>query len=304
VNAKAQAENNRAAIKETAYQNAMQAGHDAMKAKKYDEAIHAFQDALAQMPGDTTANNLMAQATKAMNGPSQPPRPLDRGKTEPKPHSPTPVDPRSGAYQKAMQAGREALTARRFETALQRVNEALSLVPGDRGASELKKQVDNAIDLENQKKKEEEKRRHTDYQHAMDQGRRQLTAKLFSDAEKSFNDALKIMPGDAAALDGLRKAQQARNADPGSKEQPTRPNPKPNPSSGPNPPPNTESSKPKPPTPSRGQGQPPPKPPDKSKADDRKPVSQPDPSKQSPQPEKPKKDSDKPGPKRPENLSS
>jgi len=51
-----------------------------------------------------------------------------------------------------------------------------------------------------------------DFNHIVGQAQAALTAKRYDDAIKDYNDALKLMPGDATAARGLKDAMQARDA--------------------------------------------------------------------------------------------
>jgi hypothetical protein len=106
------------------------------------------------------------------------------------------------------------LAARRFDDALRVLNEANRLQPGDATVAQLIKQVEKARnDAVAEAKKQEEARRRQQYAQLMNQGQSAVNAKRYAEAIQAFNQALKLMPGDAAAAKALREAERLQEAD-------------------------------------------------------------------------------------------
>ncbi len=133
---------------------------------------------------------------------------------------------RQADYARAMQAGRDAWAARRYDDAAKAFGEALRIMPGDRDATALQQQAAKArddakavADAEARRKADEEKRR-AEYTRLMNQGQAALAAKRYAEAVKDYGDALRVMPNDPTATKGLKDAQAALDA---SKAPPPRP---------------------------------------------------------------------------------
>ncbi len=120
---------------------------------------------------------------------------------------------RQADYEKAIKAGRDALAAKKYTEAIKAFTDAGKVMPGDKDAAALLKQAQQAqadaqgaADAEAKKKKDEEKRS-ADFAKLMDQGQTQMTAKKYADAVSTYNDALKLKPGDAKASAALKNAE-------------------------------------------------------------------------------------------------
>jgi tetratricopeptide (TPR) repeat protein len=197
----------------------MQAGRDALAAKKYDEAIQAFTAAKQLMPADTdAARQLMyAEDTKI------------KVQAEQK---------RKDDYARQMTAGRTALAAKKYDDAQRAFTEALKLQPNDVEATRLLKQAQDATKspplppplpktepkakAPDTKSKAPEKAKAPDkakappatYAQQMQAGAALERQQKYADAAKAYQEALKAVPGDAAAT---RRTDYAQHMDAGTK---------------------------------------------------------------------------------------
>jgi tetratricopeptide (TPR) repeat protein len=184
------------------YNRLMKLGQAAMSAKRYDEAVKSYADALKLMPGDVAATRGQRDATAMMDAAR-----ADAEKQK-----------RQADYQAAMKSGRDALAAKRFDDAIKAFTDAGRLVPNDRDATTALRDAQKAradaqarMDADLRKKQEDQKRQ-ADYARLMTQGQTAMAAKRYDEAVKAYNDALKLMPGDAAATRALGEATRAHEA--------------------------------------------------------------------------------------------
>jgi tetratricopeptide (TPR) repeat protein len=117
---------------------------------------------------------------------------------------------RQAAFQVAIKAAQEALTAKRLDDAANAVADALKLQPNDAAALALQRQIQSAKDNTAAQMKIEQLKR--DVAKFVDQANKALTAKQFDVAEKALADALKIAPNDRDLLT-LRGRIQSAKAD-------------------------------------------------------------------------------------------
>jgi tetratricopeptide (TPR) repeat protein len=162
-----------------------------MAAKKYDEAVEAYQNALKAIPNDPAATKGLAGARSAMSqaDPVPPPK-KDPPKADPIPPRKEPVVPKTdpnvakvAALMKEA-AGEEA--AGKWADAHQTYQDVLRLAPTNAEATKRSR-----------------------FCQFMDQGSKQLAAGKTADAAASFDQALKIDPTNADAKRLLQQAQQA-----------------------------------------------------------------------------------------------
>jgi tetratricopeptide (TPR) repeat protein len=179
------------------YADAMKAGRAAMTAKKYADAVKAFTEAGKILPGDKDAAAALKDAQNAAAD-------ADKKKQE--------EAKRQEDFNKLMAQGQAAVTAKRFDDAAKLFADALKLEPDDPGAAKALKDAQNAA-ADVAKAEADKKKREADYNAAMQAGRDALKAKKYADAIKSFTDAGKIIPGDKAAADALKDAQNAADAE-------------------------------------------------------------------------------------------
>ncbi len=163
-----------AAQREAAYQAAYRQGQALLAGRKFAEARAAFDQALANKPGDRLASEGKRQAEDGMK--------------------PPPVDAKKVAFDKAMAAGRSATVKGDHAAALAAYNEALKHFPADATALKLRNEADAQY-------------RAGLYTAWLTQGQAHLAGRKFAEARAAFDNALKVRPGDAAAIDGKRKAE-------------------------------------------------------------------------------------------------
>jgi tetratricopeptide (TPR) repeat protein len=165
--------------KQAQYEAHLKAVQAALALKKWDDAIREAGAALDQKPGDPAAQSALkaAQDGKAAAAAEQ---------------------KRLADFNQALDRGRAALTAKKWDDALRAAQEALRLQPNDPAAMQLQR------DAEAGKKKA------ADYHQAMERGRAALAGKKWDDALKAADDALKLMPGDRDALQLQRDAQAGK----------------------------------------------------------------------------------------------
>ncbi|HEV3205039.1 MAG TPA: hypothetical protein VGY77_11675, partial [Gemmataceae bacterium] len=119
-----------------------------------------------------------------------------------------------------LSTGRMALNSRQFDAAAKAFADAGKLAPGDPELARALQDLDQArraaalADAELKKRMEaESKNRQAAYQAAMNAGRQALGAKQFDDAVRSFAEAGRLQPGDAAAAALLKDVDKARKAE-------------------------------------------------------------------------------------------
>ncbi|MCI0684279.1 MAG: tetratricopeptide repeat protein [Gemmataceae bacterium] len=170
------------AEKQKEFQRLLEQATTAMKAKSYEDAEKAYQRALRLFPNDATAQEGIEDAQKA----------LKQTKTE---------------YAAWMLRGNAAGQAGRFGEAALAFREATRLFPTDEAAARALRQAELAQENQNI------------YFRAMDAAGRAMSFKQYADAIVAYNEALRAAPGDFAALQGLRDAQQGFEADAGRRKE-------------------------------------------------------------------------------------
>src|SRR5262249_11145712 len=119
-----------------AYQKWMKAGDDALKGKKYAEAVKAYDSALQNKPGDARAIAGKKQAQKALDD-GKKPKPDPKGEEAKK---------REAAYKAWMKQGDDAVKAKKYADAVKAYDNALKNKPGDLPAINAKKAAQKALD--------------------------------------------------------------------------------------------------------------------------------------------------------------
>jgi tetratricopeptide (TPR) repeat protein len=131
---------------------------------------------------------------------------------------------RQADYARAIQAGRDAYAARRFDEAAKAFGDALRIVPGDRNAAAYEQQAIKARD-DAKAAADVEARRRADYAHAMNQGQTAMAGKHYDEAVRAYAEALKHQPNDPAATKAHRDAQAALDASKAPPKPPVSPKP-------------------------------------------------------------------------------
>jgi tetratricopeptide (TPR) repeat protein len=155
------------------------AGRNALNARQFDAAAKAFTDASKLAPTDPAVVKALQDLDQARRAAV----------------AEADLKNRQANYQAAMNAGRQALTAKRFDDAVRSFTDAAKLQPGDPAAAAMLKEVDKA--------------RKAEYARLMAQGKAAMNAKKYDDAVKAYTEALKALPSDAAATSALKEANQA-----------------------------------------------------------------------------------------------
>jgi tetratricopeptide (TPR) repeat protein len=171
-----------------AYNDSMKQADTAMKAKKIAEALTAYKKALEFRPGDAAASKGKKDAEAQL---------AVKPKLDPK------AKQREEDYQLAMSAGKSALDKKNYQGAVNSFKEALRIKPGDKAAATALESSEKLLAA--QPKKPEEA-----YAGWMKKGDEAMKAKKYLDAVTAYDEALKIKPGDAAAIKGKKAAAEAR----------------------------------------------------------------------------------------------
>jgi tetratricopeptide (TPR) repeat protein len=209
---------NAEAERRKAYDAQILRGRTAMTARRFDEAVAAYREALKVMPNDPTATKALAEAQAAMTPPKVEPKP--KPKVEPKPKDPQPKpDPVRTAYTNAMNAGRQAMNRRQFDAAIRHFTDALRLVPNDPDALKALNEARTAAQPMPKAKDPQPKvspkpkdpqPKGKDPQPKVDPKQAQFTQAMqaaaaaerqgkYFDALKQYQSALKLAPNDATA---------------------------------------------------------------------------------------------------------
>ena len=103
------------------------------------------------------------------------------------------------------------MTGRRYAEAVPLYTQALQLVPGDaaamKGFSEVKQALETQVAQDAQRLKEQQ--RLADFNKLVAQAQEHASAKRYAEAVSLYGEALRLVPGDAAAMKALSEAKQA-----------------------------------------------------------------------------------------------
>ena len=176
--------------KKTLYDRAMSAAGALMAKKDYAGAIRSYDAALKNLPGDRAAMDGKARATALMT---------------------PPADPAKAAYDKAMSQAGALMAKKDYRDAQAWYGEALKHRPGDKAALEGKARAAALL-----APKPDPKR--TLYDRAMSAAGALMAKKDYAGAIRSYDAALKNVPGDRAASDGKARATALMTPKPDSRK--------------------------------------------------------------------------------------
>jgi tetratricopeptide (TPR) repeat protein len=221
------------AVRTANYDQAIVAGQKAMKAKNYDVAVKSFQQALEYMPKDANAQKLLQQArdaqTAAASAAANFQKAINLGQAALKAKNydvaikafteATKIDPFDADakkflaqaeqgrtvfnYDKAMTAGNNAMSAKRFKDAIAAYNDALDWIPKDKKATQQLQLAQQALKDATPPKVDPNKQ----YAEAMQRGVTLNKDKKYAEAVKAYDEALKLRPKDGNATNGKRQNQ-------------------------------------------------------------------------------------------------
>jgi tetratricopeptide (TPR) repeat protein len=218
--------------RQQAYQDAIRLGQTALAAKRYDDAVNAFTEALRQAPNDKDATQLLQQAQKLKADAAT----AAMAEAE-----------RRKAYDALMLRGRTALASRKFAEATEAFREALKIVPNDLAAAKglsdaqvamatpkVEPKLDPPPKVEPKPKEPLPKLDPLPkvdpiklaYNQRMEAGRKAMEAKQYAVAAQHFAEALKLMPNDVEATKALTAARDAAQPPPKVEPKPKEPLPK------------------------------------------------------------------------------
>jgi tetratricopeptide (TPR) repeat protein len=218
------------------YQKHLDAGRTAMTAQRFDDAVKEFQAALKVLPGDATAAinlktaqnrldagadlakrqatfaDLMERAQAALNAkrPDRAIQPLSAAhklfpddKNVRKLLQSAKLDAASAQaeYNRLLALGDAAMNRQRFEEANRLFTQASQVLPGDAVATDKAQAALNAVT--------NRQAALVAYQRFMTQAALDLENQRFTSAIRNYQEALRVVPGDANALQGLADARAA-----------------------------------------------------------------------------------------------
>ena len=161
----------------------------AAHAHRYDEAIRAYDAALKLFPDDAEAQRGLSEARAALAA--------EKGD----------ADKRQAGFARFMEQGKNAMTAKQYSDAVRAFQQAVQLQPGDAAAARALTEAQTALTAD-----EAQKQKLADYQNHMNAGQAAAAAERYADAVREYLAALRVVPGNAAALEGQRLAERRLEA--------------------------------------------------------------------------------------------
>jgi colicin import membrane protein len=182
-------------------------GRAALAAKRYDDAVKAFGEALKLQPGDRTANALLQQAARAREDAKAAMDAEARKKQD--------EEKRRAEFNRLMASGRQALAARRYEEAVKAFGDALKLQPGDPTATRSLREAQQALDASRPPPKPSKPSKPpqppappAEYTRQMNTAQGLERQQKYAEAVRAYREALRLVPGDAQASKGGEFAQR------------------------------------------------------------------------------------------------
>jgi tetratricopeptide (TPR) repeat protein len=149
---------------------------NALRAKRYEDAVQAASEALKLFPNDARARQALADARSALRA-------------------------ARSQYNQLLTDADAALQARRINDAIRLYQQAAELFPEDDAARKGLRQAQAAVDMIRDAS--------VAYNRLMATGATAMQARRFADAVLAYTEALRLVPGDPLAAQGLRDAQAA-----------------------------------------------------------------------------------------------
>jgi tetratricopeptide (TPR) repeat protein len=166
----------------------MIAAGTALSAQRYENAVEAYSAALKLFPEDADAQRGLTEARAGLEARSRQARDEEN---------------RRAGFARFMDQGKEAMTAKQYAAAVRAFQQAIQLQPADQTAADSLREAQTALSGD-----EAQKQKQAEYQTHMDAGQAAAVAGRYADALREYVAALRIMPNDAAALQGQRLAER------------------------------------------------------------------------------------------------
>lgn len=174
------------------FQRLMVDGASALAARKYPAAITAYQDALLIYPDNIDAAKGLAEARTALEA-----RGAEQEETQKK----------QAELARLLKQGQEAMAAKQYAEAVRALDQALLLAPSDAAATKALAEAREALAAD-----QGEKKKLAEYQDHITAGKAALAAQRSAEALREFNAALRLLPGDAVATQGVKDAEKLLDA--------------------------------------------------------------------------------------------
>jgi tetratricopeptide (TPR) repeat protein len=177
------------------YQKFMADGRQAMKLKQFDKAREAFKSALAQVPGDEAAKQLILDAANAKAS-------ADADAAKQKDAARKALD-----LTNAINKARIALAAGKLEEAATAIKLAAQIDAANADVVKLQAEIKSAQDANQLAMKKKQ----ADFDNLLTKGEQALGGQKFDEAVQLATQALKLFPTDKKAGDLLARATKARD---------------------------------------------------------------------------------------------
>lgn len=159
-------------------------GQEDLSKQRNAEAQKSFEEALALFPDDADAKKKLSEAR-------------DSSRT---------AGDDDKRFASLMKRGREAMDAKKFTVAVVAFDGALLVKPDDETAKRSLSEAEEAIAADAAERKKIE-----DYRGYLAAGRAAMQTERFADAVREYGAALRLIPDDPAAREGLQMAERARD---------------------------------------------------------------------------------------------